>query len=246
MTDKQSNWQTAELAETFLQGVRGAIPAAVFQLELISRIITSWYSRPRRIIDLGCGDGAVGRFLLKHYPNTHIIFADFSEPMLDAARMQIENNAQATVVKADFSSPSWLDAIGSKENVDIVVSGFAIHHQPDQRKIDLYTEVFNLLSDGGVFLNLDQVASTTQNVEHLFDNYFIDHLYQFHQAMDPAKSREEIAQGWYHRPDKKEHILAPVQDQCEWLRNIGFMDVDCFFKVFELALFGGRKPSGNM
>ena len=36
--------------------------------------------------------------------------------------------------------------------------------------------------------------------------------------------------------------MASVEDQCEWLREIGFADVDCFFKVFELAVFGGRKP----
>ena len=45
----------------------------------------------------------------------------------------------------------------------------------------------------------------------------------------------------YNRPDKKENLLAPVEAQCEELRRIGFEDVDCFFKLFELALFGGRK-----
>jgi hypothetical protein len=44
-------------------------------------------------------------------------------------------------------------------------------------------------------------------------------------------------------PAKRENILAPVEEQCRWLRLIGFADVDCFLKVFELALFGGRKVS---
>jgi hypothetical protein len=30
--------------------------------------------------------------------------------------------------------------------------------------------------------------------------------------------------------------------QCQWLQEIGFGDVDCFFKLFQLALFGGQKP----
>ena len=30
-------------------------------------------------------------------------------------------------------------------------------------------------------------------------------------------------------------------DQCRWLREIGFQDVDCFWKYFELAIFGGVK-----
>ena len=30
-----------------------------------------------------------------------------------------------------------------------------------------------------------------------------------------------------------------MQEQCAWLRGIGFRDVDCFWKYFELAIFGG-------
>ena len=41
--------------------------------------------------------------------------------------------------------------------------------------------------------------------------------------------------------DKDEDQLAPIEAQCEWLREIGFKDVDCFFKHFEIGLFGGRK-----
>jgi len=45
-----------------------------------------------------------------------------------------------------------------------------------------------------------------------------------------------------HRPDKAANILAPVETQCRWLRRIGFVEVDCYFKHFELAVFGGRRP----
>ena len=240
---QKSKWQTDELVATFLQGVRGAIPAAGLQLEIINHIIQSWCPRPRRILDIGCGDGALGRFLLGQNPEAHVIFADFSDPMLDAARKQIGNNVQTTIVTADFSSKSWVESIGNQEPVDVVVSGFAIHHQPDQRKKELYAEVFHLLAEDGVFLNLEHVASATPNVESLFDNYFIDHLHRFHQATEATKTRDEIAQDFYNRPDKEENILAAVSDQCEWLRSIGFTDVDCYFKVFELAIFGGRKTS---
>ncbi|MFH1027866.1 MAG: class I SAM-dependent methyltransferase [Pseudomonadota bacterium] len=245
MTENRSKWQTDELAAAFLQGVRGAIPAAGLQLEVINHIIRSWCPRPLHIVDLGCGDGALGRFLLEHNPESHVTFADFSDPMLEAARKQIGGHARATIVKTDFSSKAWLDSIGEQSPVDVVVSGFAIHHQPDRRKRELYREVFELLCKGGVFLNLEHVASATTNVESLFDNYFIDHLHRFHSAANAAKNRDEIAQDFYNRPDKAENILSPVQDQCAWLREIGFADVDCFFKVFELALFGGRKEYGR-
>lgn len=239
----QSKWQTSELAAAFLNGVRGAIPAAALQLDVMGHIIHSWCAEPQRILDLGCGDGALGRFLLGRFPAAQMIFADFSEPMLAAARKQLAQQERATVIQADFASPAWLGTVRDHGPFEVVVSGFAIHHQPDERKKALYAEVFGLLPQGGIFLNLEHVASATPAGTSLFDEYFIDHLHRFHQGQEPARSREEIALAFYNRPDKEENILAPVQDQCDWLRQIGFTDVDCFFKIFELALLGGRKGS---
>jgi tRNA (cmo5U34)-methyltransferase len=243
MSDTQSKWQTNELAATFLQDVRGAIPAAGLQLEVIGRIIRFWRPAPICILDIGCGDGAIGRYLMNLFPKTRAVFADFSDPMLDAAKKLLNHSQRASIIKADFSSSIWLKNVSPHQPIDVAVSGFAIHHQPDQRKQELYKEVFDLLMPGGVFLNLEHVASPTPDVQRLFDGFFVDHLYRFHQSSKPRKTREEIAKDYYHRPDKDENILASVDIQCQWLKKIGFADVDCFFKIFELALFGGRKTS---
>jgi hypothetical protein len=66
-----------------------------------------------------------------------------------------------------------------------------------------------------------------------------------HQTTDDTKARAEIDESYYNRPDKKENILAPVDEQCRWFREIGFDDVDCFFKIFELPRFGGSKTSAS-
>jgi hypothetical protein len=88
---------------------------------------------------------------------------------------------------------------------------------------------------------LEHVASSTAAGEKLFDEFFIDRLQEYHARADSSTSRDAIAETYYTRPDKKENLLAPVEEQCQWLRQLGFRDVDCFFKIFELALFGGRK-----
>jgi tRNA (cmo5U34)-methyltransferase len=243
MLPNKSQWQTQELAQNFLKGVRGAIPGADLQLAVLGKIAQRWAPSPGRILDLGCGDGILGRLLLDAFPTAQVIFADFSDPMLAAARAKLGENPRATVVKVDFSSAQWLDAVAAYTPLDVVVSGFAIHHQPHDRKKALYTEIYRHLSSGGVFLNLEHVTSATPAGEELFDEFFIDRLFEFHQRSNPEKTRQEIADTHYNRPDKIENILAPLDVQCQWLREIGFADVDCFCKVFELALFGGRKPS---
>jgi len=244
MTPSTSRWQTSEVATAFLEGVRQAIPGADLQLAVLGKIIELWCPSPGTILDLGCGDGILGRYLLDRFPTAQGIFADFSEPMLAAVQQKVDMLPRAQVVTADFGSPDWVTAVKAATTdapLDVVVSGFAIHHQPDDRKQAIYAEVYDLLPAGGVFLNLEHVASATTAGERLFDEFFVDHLHAYHVQADPQVERAAIAQKYYNRPDKIENILAPVEAQCEWLRAIGYRDVDCFFKTFELALLGGRK-----
>ena len=245
MTEIKSEWQTRDLSIAYLQGVRGAIPGADLQLAVLAKIAQLWCPKPSRILDIGCGDGMVGRFLMNMYPEVHATFVDFSDHMLNAARDQLNDNKRAVLFKGDFGTPEWLKDIKGEAQFDIVVSGFAIHHRPDARKKELYAEVLDLLSPGGIFVNLDHVSSLTSSGEELFDDFFIDSLHRFHRTKAPNKTRHEVAETYYNRPDKKENILASADVQCEWLRQVGFIDVDCFFKVFELALFGGRKSSNK-
>lgn len=236
-------WKTEELSKTFIESVRGAIPLAAEQIDVMLRVIKATQPKVETFLDLGCGDGILGRAILQHYPEAKGVFLDFSESMLQAAKSHFKNtSANLEFVAQDFGEKQWVNSISEISPFDVIVSGFAIHHQPDERKKEIYQEIYQLLKPGGIFLNLEHVSSECRWKEEAFNNLFIDSLYAFHQSKGSNQSREEIAREYYHRPDKAANILAPLETQCNWLRELGFVDVDCFIKVFELALFAGSRP----
>jgi len=167
-----------------------------------------------RILDLGTGAGRLVVLVKQVRPKARFVALDFSATMLEAARTSFAGDESVTIVQHDFDTP--LPPMGS---FDAVVSSFAIHHLVHGRKRTLYAEIFQAVAPGGVFCNLDHVASPTPRVHDKF--------------------LEAI--GW---PDEDpSNKLFDLEIQLRWLREIGFEDVDCYWKWRELALFSGTRPA---
>jgi ubiquinone/menaquinone biosynthesis C-methylase UbiE len=243
MTQSGDVWKSETLVRTFLEGIRGAIPLAREQIDVMLRLVEARGAPVGSFADLGCGDGVLSLALLERYPEAAATLVDFSEPMIDAARVRLaEHASRCQLVTADLADSAWRRAIGERGPFDVVVSGYAIHHLTDDRKHELYGEIFGLLQPGGMFLDIEHVKSATPWLETVADDLIVDSLYAHHSSLGSGKTRDEVAEEFVHRPDKAANILALVEDQCSWLRDIGFQDVDCYFKILELAVFGGRRP----
>jgi SAM-dependent methyltransferase len=170
---------------------------------------------PARLLDLGSGGGRLTALVKAAHPAVQIVALDFSPTMLQALRERFDNASDISVVAHDFSLP--LPSLG---HFDCVVSSFAIHHVPHERKRALYEEIFQILLPGGVFCNLEHVSSPTPRLHH-----------EFLEQLGTAPEDED--------PSNK---LLDLEQQLSWLGEIGFTDVDCHWKWRELALLAGRKP----
>ena len=233
-------WKDREVAKAFLDERSLLIPDRPRQLEVILRVVGFHCPQPQRILDLGSGDAILLATLMEIFPNATGLAIDYSPLMLEHAHQRLDKFGQrATTLEADLQSPAWKESLAGPFNV--IVSGLAIHHLPDERKRALYGEIYDLLTADGVFLNSEHVASSTPRGQQMFDDAMTTHLYQRRMEKGEDVTLEQVRRDFLERPDRAANILALVEDQCRWLREIGFRDVDCFWKYFELAIFGGIK-----
>jgi len=166
-----------------------------------------------RILDLGSGAGRLLALVRSARPRAKYVALDFSPTMLAELRKTFGNEPGVTIVEHDFDR--LLPPMG---RFDAVISSFAIHHVSHERKRALYSEIFAAIEPGGVFCNLEHVASPTPAL---------------HRAFLKALAWED------EDPSNK---LLDLETQLRWLREIGFEDVDCHWKWRELALLAGVKP----
>jgi ubiquinone/menaquinone biosynthesis C-methylase UbiE len=240
-TDKV--WKLSEIVNRYLS-YRAAIPLAQEQIGVMISILKTREQPVESFLDLGCGDGILAAAILGEYPKARGVLADFSEPMLEQAREQLKEYANQIVFESlDYGSPDWVKRVQVYGPFDAIVSGYSIHHQPDERKRQVYEEIFSLLSPGGWFVNIEHVSSAAQVNIDLFENHYVSARYAIEKQQGGPRSFEGLAEEYRNRPDKAANILAPVELQCDWLREIGFEEVDCYFRIFELAVFAGRKPN---
>ena len=234
-----SSWKDAEVARKFLDERRRAIPLGEELVAMLLRLARHFVPQAARVADLGCGDGFLARAVLSEFPTAHALLIDHSEPMLRRAHEAMQPFSGRYEIRHGDLSESLRGVIGDYP-FDLIVSGYAIHHLPTTRKRSLYREVFDLLRPGGLFVNVEHVASATLELEAVHDEAYIDHI-----VTVTGQDREQAARDYHARPDKADNILEPVEVQVGWLRSIGFEQVDIYFKWLELAVFGGRKPPGT-
>jgi SAM-dependent methyltransferase len=206
-----NEWVNADHAVQYL-GRADRIP---HRMEGESTLLELLPNNVERVLDLGSGDGRLLSLVLEKFPRAEGVAVDFSPAMLERLHHRFASrNVQVVNHNLDHRLPQ----LGQFQ---AIVSSFAIHHCTHERKRELYAEIFNLLAPGGVFSNLEHVASPSDTLHR----DFLACIGYTVETEDPSNK------------------LLDLHLQLEWLSVIGFRDVDCFWKWRELALLAGRKPA---
>jgi tRNA (cmo5U34)-methyltransferase len=178
-----------------------------------AEVLEAMPDRVDAVLDLGCGDGRLLALVLGARPAaTRGVALDVSPPMLERARARFAGDPRVRVAAHDLRDP-----MPDHGPYDVVVSGFAIHHLPHERKRSLFAEVAGALAPGGVFVNLEVVQCATPELHAEFEA----------RIGRPGGDPEDV--------------LAGVEEQLGWMRAAGLQHVDCQWRWRGFAVLVGRR-----
>jgi tRNA (cmo5U34)-methyltransferase len=137
-----------------------------------------------------------------------------------------------------FSNISYevadLQQYSFNDKYEVVVSSLALHHlTTDGHKRTFYKKIFDCLNTGGVFYNADVVLSSSYYLQEL-------NIKKWKEYMRKSVPEDEIETRWmntYRTEDNPAQLIT----QLEWLKEIGFSEIDVIWKYFNFAVYGGQK-----
>lgn len=185
--------------------------------------------RAKQITELGAGSGILTALVRARFPEAKIHLIDFSGPMLDLARQRLlaEGPGGETV----FHQADYVTGDLPAENC-AVISSLSIHHLDDADKQSLFRKAHSSLKPNGVFVNADQVAGPTAELEDRYKSWWLD------QVRLLGATHEQIEASLYRQ---REDRCTPVEVQVNWMRAAGFADADCWYKEGRFAVMAGTK-----
>lgn len=153
MADPEDLYDQQHIA--FLEAIWGEGYLSPGGPEEVSRVLEGLDLTGKRVLDIGCGSGAITLSLALDHGAAHVVGVDVEEPVCAAARARISAEGAGDRVNIQHVSPGSFAF--DDRTFDVVFSKDSIIHIPD--KDFLAREVFRVLRPGGWLAASDWLIS---------------------------------------------------------------------------------------
>lgn len=132
----------------------------------VAKTVANFSKKPLVCLDLCCGTGDIS-LRLNQLANTQIVHSvDFSEKMLDIARVKLKTEQKAIIKQGDAT---FLKDFADT-SLDVVTIGFGLRNVNNLEKA--LGEIYRVLKPGGLFINLDVGKVKNPIIRFFADFYF--------------------------------------------------------------------------
>jgi tRNA (cmo5U34)-methyltransferase len=236
---EESRWADSEFSHGYRDNADTFLPFRRQFIEVAKSLYGHFISQnpEAKVLDLGCGDGLFIQELSRLFQPTKVVLVDGSAEMLEAARKRLTGQDGNSYIQASFQQLIADDPLA--ESFDFIYSSLAIHHLPFAEKKKLYAYIYQHLCPDGHFVHYDVVLSPSAKLEQWYLSLWRQWIKE-HSDRERNEKLEGIPDQYRGNAD---NMPDPLKIQLAALKDIGFSDVDCFYKYGIFSLFGGSKPS---
>jgi len=180
----------------------------------------------RKILDLGAGTGLLTKRLYDEYPNANYTLVDISEQMLEVARQRFSGLKNFNYLILDYSTDL------PREKFDLIASALSFHHIENEDKLLLYSNIYNVLEEGGCLLNLDQFNASSDEMNEKYNNYWYEYINTSGIAL-------ENKEAWLKRRElDRENTIDETK---QLLLKVGFKNVECIYNYLKFGVIYAEK-----
>ena len=217
------------------------------QNEIVINVLKKAVAAKPVVIDLGCGTGNDGLYILTKMHRSIYCGIDYSKHMLRRAadklcQQQLRN--RSLLIQQDFRLMRPRDVCKSLTNVvlapDIcaVISALALHHYELDEKRRAYTLAYNLLPKGGLFVLVDLFSHSIQLCKELALREEIQDMHRALKHMAHPRIQHTTLSERHYTEDNRPHILS---DEITLLRTIGFKKLDHVYRRGQLSVIAAQR-----
>jgi tRNA (cmo5U34)-methyltransferase len=196
------------------------VPQYKKQHEVINELLPENPVQDLRVLDLGCGNGALSKLVLEKYPHAYVVGFDMTPKMLVA----YEENLAAYRERYELMLGDFrFDSIGG--NYDIILAGLTLQHLTWGERKDFYKLLHAKLNPDGSFILNDIIIDADWDKRTL----------QYSSWMEYIAGNGEDPEFWLDKHMTKDHPVT-LEDHFQWLEQAGFSKMDCYWRFHNFAI----------
>lgn len=211
---------TPHKAIEYDENIKKTIPLyEYFHTETIG-LIYYYNNKCDKWLDIGCGTGTLVEKAYDKFPNTRFILSDFSEEMLEQAKIKFEGTLLDRIDFLPKCSSQGIN-IYLNEKVD-VITAIQVHHYLNREERKIATKnCFDLLNEGGIYITFENIKPLTERGTTIGLNRWG----QFQEDMGKDKETVEIHKSRFN----KDYFPITIPEHLELLKETGFDTYEVFW-----------------